>query len=254
MDLQLTGKVVAITGGSRGIGLATALRLAEEGASLAICGRGTHDLARAHALIEGEGTRCLAYSCDLTEAGEASAFVATAAETFGRIDAIVCAAGGGAPPSRSERDDWEAIFRLNLFHAVEAARAASSLMLRGGAVLFVSLVPGGKPQPAPWPCGAARAALEHAAMSLARELAPRGVRVNALVTRSALFACAVRPAEDHQGTVDGEPASECHAAEGEIADLATFLVSPRAGWVSGTTVQVAGGLGKSGLVSGPGAP
>jgi 3-oxoacyl-[acyl-carrier protein] reductase len=248
MDLQLTGKVVAITGGSRGIGLATARRLAQEGASLAICGRGTHDLARAHALIEGEGARCLAYSCDLTEAGEASAFVATAAEIFGRIDAIVCAAGDGAPPSRSERDDWEAIFRLNLFHAVEAARA-SSLMLRGGAVLFVSSICGGKPLPAPWPCGAARAALEHAAMSLARELAPRGVRVNALAAGSALVHGAVRPPEDRQGTgafLDREPTLECLAAEEAIADLATFLVSPRASWVSGTVVHVDSGLGKSG--------
>jgi NAD(P)-dependent dehydrogenase (short-subunit alcohol dehydrogenase family) len=132
MDLQLTGKVVAITGGSRGIGLATALRLAEEGASVAICGRG------------------------------------------------------------------------------------------------------------------ARAALEHAAMSLARELAPRGVRVNALLAALALVHGAERPAADRQGTSDREPAHECLAAGETIADLATFLVSPHAGWVSGTVVHVDGGWASRG--------
>jgi len=250
MDLQLKGKVVAITGGSRGIGLATALRLAQEGASLAICGRGTDDLARAHALIEAQGANCLAYSCDLTEGGEAAAFIATVAETFGRINAVVCAAGGAAHPPRSERDDLESVFRLNLFHAVEAAQAASSLMPHGGAILFVSSECGRKPLPRPWAYGAARAALEHAAMSLAHELAPRGVRVNALATGSALVAGAVRPAEDREGTgafLDRKPALEHVEAEEEIADLATLLVSPRAGLVSGTVVHVDSGRGKSGL-------
>jgi 3-oxoacyl-[acyl-carrier protein] reductase len=246
MDLQLTGKVVAITGGSRGIGLATALRLAEEGASVAICGRGAGDLARAHALIEAEGANCLAYSCDVTEPGEAAAFIVTAAETFGRIDAVVCAAGGGAHPSRTERDDGEAIFRLHLFHAVEAAQAGSSLIPRGGAVLLVSSLFGRKPLAAPWPYGAARAALEHAAMSLARELAPRGVRVNALLAALALVHGAERPAADRQGTSDREPGHECLAAGETIADLATFLVSPHAGWVSGTVVHVDGGWASRG--------
>jgi 3-oxoacyl-[acyl-carrier protein] reductase len=223
MDLQLTGKVVAITGGSRGIGLATALRLAEEGASVAICGRGAGDLARAHALIEAEGANCLAYSCDVTEPGEAAAFIVTAAETFGRIDAVVCAAGGGAHPSRTERDDGEAIFRLHLFHAVEAAQAGSSLMPRGGAVLLVSSLFGRKPLAAPWPYGAARAALEHAAVHGAE-----------------------RPAADRQGTSDREPGHECLAAGETIADLATFLVSPHAGWVSGTVVHVDGGWASRG--------
>jgi 3-oxoacyl-[acyl-carrier protein] reductase len=251
MDLQLRGKVVAVTGGSRGIGLATALRLAREGASLAICGRGADDLARAHALLEAEGARCLAFSCDLTETGEAAAFIATAVETFGRIDALVCATGGGAHLPRRETDAGEASSREIHLHASEATRAASELMAPGSAVLFIS-ARSPEPLPVPWPTGPARAALEHAAMSLAQELARRGVRVNALIAGPALVGGASRPGADPQARLGRAPAGEC--PEDEVADLATFMVSPRASSMNGTVVQAGRGLGKTDIVSGPGAP
>ena len=244
MDLQLTGKVVAVTGGSRGIGLATALRLAQEGAAVAICGRGTDDLARAHAHVEAQGARCLAYSCDLTQPGEAAGFIGAVVETFGRVDAVVCAAGG-APGPGDEREDWEATFRLTLFHAVEAARTAAALMTDGGAIVFITPICGDETVIAPWSHRAAKAALDRAAASLAQELAPQGVRVNALAP-GATPAAAGGTSRSVEGSrrpaafLDRDPQLGGLRAAAGIADVAAFLVSSRAGGVSGAVVRVEG--------------
>jgi 3-oxoacyl-[acyl-carrier protein] reductase len=252
MDLQLTGKVAAVTGGSRGIGLATALRLAREGASVAICGRRADDLARAHALVEAEGARCLAFSCDLAEAGEAAAFIAKAAEVFGRIDALVCARGDPAHLPQRRADAGEASVRRILLHVSEAARAASPLMSQGGAVLLISSVCSDESLPVSWSSGPARAALEHAAISMAQELSPGGVRFNALFAGPTLLPGASRAGASRHGRLALAPAGKC--PEDEVADLATFLVSPRASSVNGILVQAGRGLAKADLVSDPGAP
>lgn len=213
MDLELRGKVAAVTGGSRGVGLATALRLADEGAAVAICARGAEDLARAHALIEARGGRCLAFSCDLSVAGEAASFIAAAAETFGRLDGLVCAAGGAPAGTLEDPPDAGAAFRLTLFHAVEAARAAASLMGEGSAILFLAV---DAPEAERWEEGAARAALGHAVSSLAQELAGPGTRVNMVM-----------------------PAADARAAE--IADIGAFLLSARASGVNGALLRLGGG-------------
>src|SRR4051794_24767313 len=190
MDLDLSGRVIAVTGASRGIGLAIAKALAAEGAIVAIAARSPEPLAAAHAAIESQGGRCLAYACDLSQPGEPAAFVATVAETFGRLDALVCNAGGGTGASfdTGDRKLWEEAFALNLFHAIEALQAAAPAMAEagGGAALFVSSISGRKPIPRNWQYGAAKAALDHAATSLALELAPQGIRVNAIAPGSTL--------------------------------------------------------------------
>ena len=254
MDLGLTGKVVAVTGGSRGIGRRLAEALAGQGAVVAIAARSPQELGEAHAAIEAKGGRCLAYACDLGEPGEAAAFIATVADVCGRVDALVCNAGkGGAGPLQgSGREEWEAGFALNLFHAVEALQAAAPVMAAqgGGAALFVSSISGEKPVATGWHYGAAKAALIHAAKSLALELAPQKIRVNAIAPGSTLFdgGSWARRSTENPGRFEAFQHNEmpfgrlAHAEE--IADVAAFLVSPRASWINGAVIPVDGGQGR----------
>jgi 3-oxoacyl-[acyl-carrier protein] reductase len=140
MDLGLAGKVVAVTGGSRGIGRAVADALAAEGVRLAIAARGADDLAAAHSGLEQAGALCLAYACDLAAPGETAAFLAETITVYGRLDGLVCAAGaaGAARAALVPRSDWEEPLGLALFHALEAMQAAAVELGRAGGkvVLF----------------------------------------------------------------------------------------------------------------------
>ncbi|MBP0581385.1 SDR family NAD(P)-dependent oxidoreductase [Labrys sp. LIt4] len=199
MDLELAGKVIALTGASRGVGRAIAERLAAEGAAVAIAARSAQELAEAHAVIEGHGGRCLAYACDLAVPGEAAAFVGAVIEIFGRLDGLVCnttmAAGQG-----QEREARQAELALNLGHGIEALQAALPVLAPGGSVLFV--VGGGDDA---WPQAACRAGLAAAA---ARSAADHGVRINLLgrgseaLAESAAFLLSAR-AEGIKGALLG---------------------------------------------------
>lgn len=253
MDLGLTGKIVAITGGSRGIGRRIAEAVAAEGASVAIAARSHADLGTAHAAIEAAGRPCLAYACDLSEPGEAAAFVGAVAEVFGGVDALICAAGRGSVSSLQEapRAQWEACFGLNLFHAVEAAQAAAPVMAGGGggSIVFVSSISGARPVPFGWQYGAAKAALNHAAGSLAVELAAHNVRVNALAPGSTFVS---RGGWDRRAAEDPErfetfvarelPFGRLGRAE-DVAAVAAFLASERSAGISGAIIPVDGAQG-----------
>jgi 3-oxoacyl-[acyl-carrier protein] reductase len=252
MNLSLSGKIALVTGGSRGIGLAIATTLAREGASVAIAARDPAGLAAAHARVEASGGQCLAYACDLATPGEATGFVDAVAGVFGRVDILICNAGASGGPDFLEQTekDWRRAFDLNLFHAVEALQAATPRMAAGSAALFVSSISGRKPVAARWHYGAAKAAMIHAAGSLALELAPRGIRVNVLAPGSTFFpegGWARRAEEDperFEAFVEREMPSGRLASVEEIAAAAVFLVSPAASGFNGALVPVDGAQGR----------
>lgn len=157
MDLELAGKVIALTGASRGVGRAIAERLAAEGAAVAIAARSAQELADAHAVIEGHGGRCLAYACDLSVPGEAAAFIGAVTEIFGRLDGLVCNATMAAGQGREgqEREAWQAELALNLGHAVEAVEAVLPALASPGAIVLVAPKSGND-----WPATACRGGLE----------------------------------------------------------------------------------------------
>ena len=210
MDLEFAGKVIALTGASRGTCLAIAERLAAEGAAVAIAARSAQELADAHAVIEGQGLkgglggRCLAYACDLAVPGEAAAFITSVIEIFGRLDGLVCN-GGMALKGGADREAWQAELALNVGHAVEAIEAAAPVMHATGSILLVA---GAERDSEPWPLAGARAALAEAARHFGKELADQEIRVNQLVAVGSFF-----------------------------ADSAAFLLSARAGGITGTTVS-----------------
>ena len=142
----LEGHVALVTGGSRGIGRAIALRLASEGADLAICARNVESAERVAAEIEGLGRRCLVRQADVANAEQARELIATSVEELGRLDVLVNNAGvtrDGLLMRMKERD-WDEVLAINLKGAFNCAKAAVRPMLkaRGGRIINITSVVG----------------------------------------------------------------------------------------------------------------
>ncbi len=257
MDLELRGKRALVTGATRGLGRAIAERLADEGCSLAICARDADEVGRAAAALRARDVAVHGGAIDVTDATALERFVAAAGDALGGLDLLVANAGGsagGSPLEDADADDWRATFDLNVVHAAVVARAALPLMRAagGGAMVFIASISGTRPQPRAQ-YAAAKAAEIHLAVSLGRELGPDGIRVNALSPGSILFPGG---GWDQRRTSDPEAFGQWvrdefpHGRLGtaaEVADVACFLLSARASWISGTNVVVDGAQNQPGM-------
>ena len=254
MDLDLAGKVAAVTGGSRGIGRATARRLAREGCSVAICARGEETLKDAVAELEGLGAAAFGLPVDVSAEGEAARFIDQAAEALGGLDILVNNVGGasGRVFAESSDEDWLKTFDLNLFHAVRATRAALPHFRRrgGGSVVTVASISGWKPAPVGAQYGATKAAEIFLSSALALELADDNVRTNSVSPGSLYFAGGgwerFKEEEPNRFAAFASrefPAGRLGSAE-EVADVIVFLSSPRANWINGANIPVDGAQGR----------
>lgn len=253
MDLRLADKVAVVTGSSRGIGRAIALALTAEGVSVVLAARGADDLEVAvdEASRLGAATGVVA---DVTTVEGATTVVTTAVERFGGVDIVVNNVGGSGPRTLAETEgaDLSQLLELNVVSGFNVAKAALPAMRgRGGGVIgFVGSI-WGREAGGPLGYNVAKGAEHNLASAMARELAPEGIRVFSVAP-----GCIRHPGGswDRRVVADPEgmaafvereiPAGRFGTAE-EVADVVTFLVSPRASWVIGACVAIDGGQSRS---------
>lgn len=255
MDLGLTNKTAFIAGASRGLGLAIATSLAREGAKVTLTARGQDALDTAARDIErAHGANVLALPVDLTDAAAARSALDTAEKRQGPTDILVLNLGGsrGEPTSAAGDEDWDAVLALNFRASMRLCRFVIPGMKerKRGVILTISSIYGRE-----WggavTYNASKAALIAATKSMARELAPAGIRVNSLAPGSVLFPGGSwdkkRQADPDKIArfVDAElPRGSFGCAE-EIGDVAAFLCSDRASLVVGACLNVDGGQSRS---------
>lgn len=253
MDLALKGKVALVTGGTRGIGRATAMRLAAEGCDIGICARSADTLESTLSELRNASVRAHGTVADVTVPGQVENFVDACAAALGGVDLLVANVGGssGAGLLESTAEDWLRTFDLNLFHAVRATRAALPHMQQRGAgsVVIISSISGSKPAPR-GQYGSAKAAEIFLAGALAWELAPHHIRVNAVSPGSIMFPGG---GWDRFKAQNPDRYAEFERREfpwgrlgnpNEVADVVTFVLSNRANWINGANIPVDGGQGR----------
>jgi 3-oxoacyl-[acyl-carrier protein] reductase len=253
MHLGLEGKIALVTGSSRGIGRGIATRLVEEGADVVFCARGEEALAEAVAEAAGPG-RAHGIVADVTSAAGAESVVAATVATFGGLDVVVNNVGGSGAKTVDEMDtaDLRDVLGRNLFPALEVSRQAlPHLRARGGGVIAMVASIWGREAGGGPGYNIAKAAEISLAKAMGADLAKDGIRVFSVAPGSTLFpggSWERKSREDPEGMaafVERELPWGRFGTVDEIADVVTFLVSPRASWVVGTCVTVDGGQSRS---------
>jgi NAD(P)-dependent dehydrogenase (short-subunit alcohol dehydrogenase family) len=261
MDLGLQDKVAVVTGGSSGIGLATARLFLAEGAAVAICGRDEARLAAAKSSLLGNASekRLLAVPCDVLNKDAVGRFAAAVEQWVGRCDILVNNAGQARMSTFADTTDeaWREELELKFFSQIYPVRAFKSMLDKSdsAAILTVNSLLAYQPEPYMVATAAARAGAQSLVKSLAREFAPR-IRVNSVMlglidtgqwerrfivredrkqTREEWFAEVARDKQiplERLGTSD------------EVARAIAFLCSPAAGFITGAQLEISGGTSR----------
>ncbi|MCY4662256.1 MAG: SDR family oxidoreductase [Acidobacteria bacterium] len=251
MDLQLTGKIALVTGSSRGLGLASARALLDEGCRVVICARGAERLEAASAALRAAGASedVLAVQADLSTGEGVETVLRRTVDTFGGIDILVNNVGraGGGGIAETTDAEWQAALDETLFPAIRASRlAVPHLRKRGGGVILMIASIWGRESGGRMTYNAVKAAEISLAKAMARQLAADNIRVNSVAPGSILFPGGSwhrRQQEDPEGMAafvrEQLPFGRFGRAE-EVGAVVAFLASPRASWVSGATVTVDG--------------
>jgi len=245
--IDLTGKAAVVTGASRGIGRAIAIRLATQGADVAFSYRGNEAAAmETKAAIEALGRRAVAVQADVSQAESADALVKAALEAFGKVDILVNNAGTTRDDliMRMSLDDWRTVLETNLFGAFYCIKAVTRPMLKakGGRIINITSVSGQAGQMGQANYSSAKAGLIGLTKATARELASRGITCNAVAPGFVLTELTADLPEPLQAQLtERTPLGRFGTAE-EIADAVAFLVSDEAAFITGQVLAVDGGL------------
>jgi 3-oxoacyl-[acyl-carrier protein] reductase len=244
--MQLEGKIAVVTGGSRGIGQATALMFAREGADIAFCHLG--DAAQAEATagqIRALGRRVMARDVDVADIAAAQGFVTDAAREFGRVDILFNNAGMNIRNNfeNVSEADFDRIVGVLFKGAFFVAQAAYRVMLprKSGCIISTASQTGIKGQPGAVPYSAAKAAVIGMTRALAWEAAPHGIRVNAIAPGPIETDLVRRNTKEWQDAFKARlPVGRFGTVE-EIAATALLLAGPHGGYYCGATLSPNGG-------------
>jgi 3-oxoacyl-[acyl-carrier protein] reductase len=258
MDLGLADRAYLVTGGSRGLGLAAATALVAEGASVLVAGRDTDVLAQA---VEGlrslGGGRAMGLSADLADPASAERLVAGAISMFGGLDGVLVSVGGPPPGSAmSVADDaWREAFESVFLGSIRVVRAAASAMQAdptsmpgtGGSIALVLSTSVKQSVPGLSVSNGLRPGLAMLVKDFADELAPRGIRVNALLpgrlATDRVFALDARlgsPELVRKRNESSIPLGR-YGEPDEFGRVAAFVLSPAASYITGTVIPIDGG-------------
>ncbi|MEM7287030.1 MAG: SDR family oxidoreductase [Actinomycetota bacterium] len=247
MDLGLAGKKVAITGGSRGIGRAITAQMLAEGASVSICARGQDGVDEAIAAL-GDGV--VGQAVDVGDGDALRSWIEWSAEELGGLDVFVANASGGGGGTDDKRFDDN--YQVDLMGLVRGSQAAEPHLEASGegAILMISTTAALEHfGPGPSSYMSLKAAATAYAAGLAQTLAAKGIRVNTISPGPIFFdegpwdRIKAGMPEFYEATVAGQPSGRMGSPE-EVANVAAFLCSPAASWVTGANVVVDGGYTK----------
>ena len=258
MELGLSGKVALITGGSDGLGKATAIAMGHEGVKVAICARNPERLGRAaDEILCLTGSEVLAVPADVRDQHQIERLFEETLRRFGRLDILVNNAGESAGGPLLDMDDaiWHGDLDTKLFGALRCSRLAIPHMIEagGGRIINVTSIGGKQPEAATVPTTISRAAGIALTKAMSREFAPHGILVNTVcigLARSGQFrrewealqaeGTDLTEEEFYARQGAGVPLGRIGTAE-EVADLITFLVSERASFITGAAINMDGG-------------
>jgi 3-oxoacyl-[acyl-carrier protein] reductase len=246
MAFDLDGQRVVVAGGSRGIGRSIALAFARAGASVSTCARGAEDLARTHAEIAVHGRPTHSAACDLADRDRIVRYTREAAAALGGIDVLVNNAS--AFGIKDDEEGWSGAMSVDMMATVRAGHAAIPFLEHGTGpcIINISSVGSLRCGAVSPPYAAMKAAVNHYTASLTAILAPKGIRVNAIAPGSIEFPGGrwERARLNNSPLYHAIRASIPFGRMGEpeeVADVALFLASPYARWITGQILAVDGG-------------
>jgi NAD(P)-dependent dehydrogenase (short-subunit alcohol dehydrogenase family) len=250
MEKELEGKVALVTGATSGIGRATAVRFAEAGARVAVVGRNERALSQVTKEIAGKGGEALAVRADVTIKPIARRIIADTLERFGALDVLVNAAGhikNGTIESTSLAD-WDSMLNVNLRAVFNLMREAVPVLeKRRGNIVNVSSVTGLRAFPGVLAYCVSKAGVDQLTRCAALELAPKGIRVNAVnpgVVITEIHKRGGMDEKEYQAFLEHSKTTHPIGRVGsarEVAELILYLASERAAWITGVTYSIDGG-------------
>lgn len=245
---DLTGKVVVVTGGGRGIGRGITRAMARAGANVVAAGRSVGPLDEAVSEARGFGVEAVAVPTDITDPGQLAALIERTLESFATLDCWVNNAGSArdedvGPLIDLTEKQWDAVVDLNLKRTFFAAQAAARAMTRGGSIINISSRSGSQPNPMTGHYGASKAGIENLTATMAVEWGHLGIRVNAVAPGAVLtetpLAAMDRPSRRRR-QVETIPLRRLGNPD-DVGPLCVYLASDEAAWVTGEVIQITGG-------------